>query len=67
MLTLLALLPALPAVAQAPVPARANNIAAELVAAGPVVPGAPLELRCCSARNQAGTAIGRTPATRDLG
>ncbi len=41
---LLALTLALPSAAQLPVPARGNNIAAELVAAGPAVPGEPLEL-----------------------
>jgi thiol:disulfide interchange protein len=44
LLTLWAVLLALPAAAQLPVPARGNHIAAELVAAGPVVPGEPLEL-----------------------
>jgi DsbC/DsbD-like thiol-disulfide interchange protein/cytochrome c biogenesis protein CcdA len=44
LLTLFALLLALPAAAQVPVPARDNHIAAELIAAGPVVPGEPLEL-----------------------
>jgi DsbC/DsbD-like thiol-disulfide interchange protein/cytochrome c biogenesis protein CcdA len=44
LLTLFALLAALPAAAQLPVPARDNNIAAELIASGPAVPGEPLEL-----------------------
>src|SRR5690606_7790055 len=44
LLTLLMLALALPAGAQAPVPARDNHIAAELIASGPVVPGEPLEL-----------------------
>lgn len=41
---LLAVAFAVPSQAQLPVPAKGNNIAAELVAAGPVVPGEPLEL-----------------------
>jgi DsbC/DsbD-like thiol-disulfide interchange protein/cytochrome c biogenesis protein CcdA len=41
---LLALAFAVPSQAQLAVPAKGNNIAAELVAAGPVVPGEPLEL-----------------------
>jgi DsbC/DsbD-like thiol-disulfide interchange protein/cytochrome c biogenesis protein CcdA len=41
---LLALALAAPSQAQLAVPAKNNNIAAELVAAGPVVPGQPLEL-----------------------
>jgi DsbC/DsbD-like thiol-disulfide interchange protein/cytochrome c biogenesis protein CcdA len=41
---LLALAFATPSQAQLAVPAKGNNIAAELVAAGPVVPGEPLEL-----------------------
>jgi thiol:disulfide interchange protein/DsbC/DsbD-like thiol-disulfide interchange protein len=41
---LLALALAAPSQAQLAVPAKANNIAAELVAAGPVVPGQPLDL-----------------------
>jgi DsbC/DsbD-like thiol-disulfide interchange protein/cytochrome c biogenesis protein CcdA len=44
LLTLFALWLAWPAAAQLPVPAGDNHIAAELVAAGPVVPGEPLEL-----------------------
>jgi len=43
-LMLLALAFASPLAAQAPVPAKANNIAAELVAQGPVKPGEELEL-----------------------
>src|SRR5690606_19706343 len=43
-LMLLALAFASPLAAQAPVPGRANNIAAELVAQGPVKPGQELEL-----------------------
>lgn len=44
LLTLFALLLALPSAAQVAVPARANHIAAELIANGPPVPGDPLEL-----------------------
>ncbi len=44
LLTLCALLVALPAAAQLPVPAKDNHIAAELIASGPAVPGEPLEL-----------------------
>src|SRR5690606_27967370 len=44
LLALIALASALPSSAQLPVPAGRNHIAAELIAAGPVVPGEPLEL-----------------------
>jgi DsbC/DsbD-like thiol-disulfide interchange protein/cytochrome c biogenesis protein CcdA len=44
LLALVALALALPSSAQLPVPAGRNHIAAELIAAGPVIPGEPLEL-----------------------